>query len=346
MAELLLYKNPYIFDRLQELNLPSEEELATYQIAFLANTGMGVDRTRNSVFNYRECGIPNYLTDKSFEQIMYERALELKNSNEMLTVMLSGSFSIAVLKALRSVNANIKVLTTQQDVDARGHVYVDLLRNVNTTVLDKYEMNNSDNYTGKIITGDCGELLFDYMLTPWFIGKKKTLDKKRLFLSSIVFDIFKLGAFYSTIFKDSHALSNFYTNKDYAFDVIKQKLLELISRSPVPIENTFDLYWWLSFSLKWYSRKYRFIGITGRYVDVEPFYCTDDFQSWSIVNHDNKSREIIHSYTGISVEKSTSNVVNLNGRDTTWKLSFADSTENTANEPVPVTLEMVRNILK
>lgn len=350
MSHLLLYKNPYIFDRLDKLNLPYLDDICTYQIAFLANTGMGVDRTKESVLNYIPSPIPEFRTSKSFDELMYQRAIELKECHEKVTVLLSGTYSMAVVKALKFVGANFDVLTTKQDVDDFNNIYTELLKNITTNIIvDRYELTNSKNYTGKIISGSCGRQLFTYPLAPWFTGRRKTLEKKRIFITKIVYEIFALGLLYRNGYRNSSSLNNFFKDPHYAFTTLKQKLEDLIERSPVSIENTFDLYWWLNFNLAWYSRKCMYIGLTGNFVDVEPFYDTEEFQSWSIVNHENKSRKIIDQFNNFTVksEKTTLMHLNLiNNRKTTWKLSFADSLGNIATEPSPVTLEMVRNVLK
>ena len=71
MNNLLIYRNPGIFDTLCELNLPYEEVLSAYQMVFLINTGMSIDRTQPSLvselpvktnicFNLTPHAIPNY----------------------------------------------------------------------------------------------------------------------------------------------------------------------------------------------------------------------------------------------------------------------------------------------
>ena len=50
MNDLLIYKNPYIFDRLMELGVDYTDALSMYQVGFLGYTGSGINRIDPGVF--------------------------------------------------------------------------------------------------------------------------------------------------------------------------------------------------------------------------------------------------------------------------------------------------------
>ena len=61
--------------------------------------------------------------------------------------------------------------------------------------------------------------------------------------------------------------------------------------SPVDIKTIFDLFWWCNFCFKWQDVDSRMIftfSETSQWGSTISFFNTDDFQKWSIVNHDVK----------------------------------------------------------
>ena len=71
--------------------------------------------------------------------------------------------------------------------------------------------------------------------------------------------------------------------------------------APVPIRTNYDYLWWINFALKWQTVHMRTIAhvssrnapkITKEYMRdyYMPFYCTEDFQLWSMNNMDKKMK--------------------------------------------------------
>ncbi len=58
----------------------------------------------------------------------------------------------------------------------------------------------------------------------------------------------------------------------------------------------FDFYWWIQFTLKWQDASFKYFRSSDclftaeDFNNLKSFYRTDDFQRWSIVNHDLKMK--------------------------------------------------------
>jgi len=84
-------------------------------------------------------------------------------------------------------------------------------------------------------------------------------------------------------------------------DAVLQFLAPQLVRSPVPLETLFDLLWWLNFSLKWQTVQLRLAArVPQHYTDLHGalrhFFDTEDFQHWSVKNHDLKIQRDWASY--------------------------------------------------
>lgn len=340
MNNLIIYRNPGIFDTLCQLNLPYEEALAAYQMGFLINTGMAIDRTQPSIFNLTPHAIPNYSTEKTLDELIYERALQLKQTTDEMTVVLANKYSFVALKSLNEIGVNVRVLTTKQFVNANKTIFYDM-KCKSIRIVDRYEMIQPENYIGKIITDNHGPLLFNFSERPWLgIGPFKTRKKEKINIPNIIQHINLLGDNYKNNFK-TQTLKEYHLN---AYELTEKYLLNMIDRSLIPIENTFDLYWWLNFNLRWYAAKYQFIGLTGSYIDIESFFDTDDFQSWAITNHTTKTHRMINDFIKCDVKYVLNNLMGLNSKGT-WKIEFADSSGNMSFGICTTPLEMIRGVI-
>ena len=164
-------------------------------------------------------------------------------------------------------------------------------------------------------------------------------------ISYIIFNVMNMGKLYKKRFP-SKTLEKYYADEKVAFRNIEEYLYGLIDRCPYKIENKFDFYWWIFFALRWYSLKYRFTGLTGTVTNTISFFDTFDFQSWSIVNHQTKSRNIFLDFLKYEIKSNPSNVFRYHPGGTTWLISFADSEGQTSKESVSPTIDQVRSVLK
>jgi len=341
MSNLLIYKNPLIFDRLDELSIDYTDTLTAYQIGFLSNTGMSIDRTVPSIFNLTPCEIPNYLTTKSFDDIVYERAIELKNQGHT-KVLVSGLSSLVIVKALEDVGARPHVIMTDKDI----HI-LDKVKHLSYDIIPLSELMNGNVLKTPVITGCHGKFLYQYSKNTWLGHLGVDLGKENIpfNIPSIILNVMNIGLWYKKEYP-SKTLEKYYADEKVAFRNIEEYLYGLIDRCPFKIENKFDFYWWLSFSLRWYSLKYRFTGLTGTVTNTIPFFDTLDFQSWSIVNHQTKTRNTFSNFLKYTVPGKPTNILRYYSGKTTWLISFADSAGQTSHESVSPTIDQVRSVLK
>ena len=92
----------------------------------------------------------------------------------------------------------------------------------------------------------------------------------------------------------------------YEFQSFINYLTPQVEKSPIRIKTAFDFLWWLNFSAKYQNVQLRMFGaeinddvdedFESKRSRVFHFFDTDDFQRWSIANHDKKIKETIASY--------------------------------------------------
>ncbi len=88
-----------------------------------------------------------------------------------------------------------------------------------------------------------------------------------------------------------------------------------VAAAPQPIKSTFELFWWLNYSIKWQQVSLRLPVFTFRpdvaeiFDRTHHFFRDERFQQWSIANHPNRActdlkdykmvaKEYIHAFTG------------------------------------------------
>lgn len=84
----------------------------------------------------------------------------------------------------------------------------------------------------------------------------------------------------------------------------------IVNAAPMKITTFQDFFWWINFSLKWqlvhfaswaYARPDHVVNLSIDYFNLfyKPFYCTEDFQQWSMNNLDKKIKGDWPSYKWI-----------------------------------------------
>lgn len=103
--------------------------------------------------------------------------------------------------------------------------------------------------------------------------------------------------------------------KQAKVDTLMAYLKPQISAAPVPIRSTFELFWWLNYSMKWQQVTLRLPIFSFRpdvrniYERTHHFFRDQRFQQWSIGNHPQRActrladykmvaKEYIHAFTG------------------------------------------------
>lgn len=135
--------------------------------------------------------------------------------------------------------------------------------------------------TGLIVTGEHGDQLF---------GSDKLLP---LIVNQLAYED------YETV------LPIYLTNKfgnPQKIDLLIDYLRPLVQACPHPIITTFDLFWWLNFTIKWQQVSLR-MPVFSFQEEVQPLYArfrhffrNDDFQRWSLNNHPHRAAASLEDY--------------------------------------------------
>ena len=98
-------------------------------------------------------------------------------------------------------------------------------------------------------------------------------------------------------------------------DRLLDYLQPLLAACPVPLQSTFDLYWWLNFSIKWQQVSLRLpvftfqADVSGLVARFRHFFRDARFQAWSLRHYPHRAaasptdykraaKEVIYEYTG------------------------------------------------
>jgi hypothetical protein len=83
------------------------------------------------------------------------------------------------------------------------------------------------------------------------------------------------------------------------FDSVYERFIQLAERCPFPITTVNDWFWWLNFTMKWQAVIYRIYSHTDLSKTKNKlihFFNTEQFQLWSLNNHDLKIKQDWKSY--------------------------------------------------
>jgi len=256
-----------------------------------------MDRTGTlNEYNMEYTPIPN--TDgfnKDIDQVFMERAKEIWSMGKPVVLFWSGGIdSSGVFLALletKKPSDTLIVRSGKSSIDEFPEMWEGLVKQYATihdrrNVFDP-EIQNNEDYIK--VTGQCGDQLFgsdslinktDIMHEPW----------------QILFDLDFVTHWYrmkkGQPVPDEEGIRRCKTH-------ISEILEILIPLAPIEVKSLFDFYWWVNFSLKWDSVDRRICGRwanTNQYKSTIAFYNCDDFQRWSIVNHDLKIQKEWNTY--------------------------------------------------
>lgn len=352
MSDLLLYKNPYIFDRLMELDIDYNEAISMYSVGFLAHTGGGINRVDSGIFRIPSSTlIPNYTITKSFSEIMHQRAENLAANHESFKIRWKGLTSSTIIKSLLNFTNKIEIITNLENKQYIPQEF----NSLKVKVVDNEYFTMMENDEVVYLSDECGSCLFTIRKNGWKIGNYQSPSKRidsSINLNSETLNTIALGIKYAKSFESCKAIKYYYNDINKAYKNIYTYFEKLIAQSPIPIKTNFDFYWWTEFCMRWNAMKWKCLGLNGKHINNIDFFDSDDFQAWSIQNHETKGRHTMVDFLGYNIpqfdEKTISlrDIVEINGQKTTWKISFADSEGNIATEPEPVTKEMVKRIIK
>jgi hypothetical protein len=111
------------------------------------------------------------------------------------------------------------------------------------------------------------------------------------------------------------------------------KAPELFAKSPFPIVSIFDMLWWISFTLRWTNSETRVFRFDNNYSSEcfnnnVSFFGSDDFQYWSMFNHDKKIKDTPESFKYVLKDLIYSYDKNVNYRDNMLPLPSSGPTNS------------------
>jgi hypothetical protein len=256
-----------------------------------------IDRTNtlDSGFNFKIIdSIPSLNKPKSFEEICKERAEEILSKTEgKIKLLWSGGIDstlalVSILKICKNENdlSRINILLSQESIDEYPTFFKDIIENKLTYKLIEGTIYDNIFPQDIIITGEHGDQLFGS-------------DKLKLTIES------------NDAFSPYENILDFAISRKLGTDKYTQNIIEymnpLIHKSPFKIYSLFDYLWWMNFSLKWQTVSMRILnGIERGANDLEStvyhFFKSEDFQIWSMTNHDKKIKSDWKSYKYLAKE--------------------------------------------
>jgi hypothetical protein len=215
--------------------------------------------------------IPNSFT-KTFEDICAERAAALIGTGKTLVVTWSGgidstSVLVSLLKAAGSNTDQIKVMFESRAIDENPDFYNNHIKDkLNHEIFTEY-------FAAKCLPG-ANELVINGDNTAQIFGMSKT-------------------SFMENRYEDWRPYVRSKIADDVEYNFYMEKAEQQFAHSPFTIETVFDLHWWVAFSMRWTNPQVRMWRVADGYTQemyerTIPFFGTDDFQIWSMLNHDKK----------------------------------------------------------
>jgi hypothetical protein len=236
--------------------------------------------------------IPNGFT-KTFEEVCAERAAALVNTGKTLIVTWSGGIDstcvlVSLIKACGSNTDQIKVMFESRSIDENPDFYNNHIKDkLNHEIFNEY-------FAAKCLPG-----ANDLVINGDNVGQ--IFGMSRVSFMENRYDDWK-----------PYVRSQLTNDAEYNFYI--EKAEQQFVHSPFPIETIFDLHWWVSFSMRWNNPQVRVWRVANNYTKdmyeaTIPFFGTNDFQIWSMLNHDKKlgntpasykmvMKDIIYEYDG------------------------------------------------
>ena len=254
--------------------------------------------------------------NKTFEECSMEAAKNLWQLGKPIELFWSGGIdSSGALIALLETKSETDVLNiryTQDSIDEFPLMWERLVKHRNDPLSSKEMLTNDlfENHDIIKITGECGDQCFGSDALHKNLHRHSddwesifTWDKEEIFHF-----IFMLDGSVPPL-------------EDHTFQKKKEALAEVlfehVDNAPIEIKTIFDIYWWMNFCFKWHDVDSRMIftfSTTAEWESTISFFNTENFQKWSIVNHDIK-----HGGTWETYKQPAKEYINKYIKDETYR---------------------------
>ena len=280
----------------------------------LVQAYMPVDRTGHfNPFHMSYNPIPKFKNfNKSWEECCMEAARDLWKLGKPIELFWSGGIdSSGVLIALVETKSDSDVLNiryTQDSIDEFPLMWEKMVKDKNDPLAHKEMLDTLlfENHNVIKVTGECGDQCFGSD------ALHANLDKHAKDWETVF--SWPNGKLFNTkpdVPKDTQE------NYEYKKMQLAEILFEHVDHSPIKIKTIFDLFWWCNFCFKWQDVDSRMIftfSDTSDWRSTISFFNTENFQKWSIVNHDIK-----HGGTWETYKQPAKDYINKYIKDETYR---------------------------
>ena len=254
----------------------------------LVKAYMPVDRTGHfNPFHISYDPIPEVKEfNKSWEECCMEAAKNLWKLKKPIELFWSGgidsSGALIALLETKSKSDILNIRYTQDSIDEFPLMWEKMVKDKNNPLPHKEMLDDLlfENHDIIKVTGECGDQCFGSD------ALHANLDKYADNWETIfTWPNDKLFGRRSDAPKDSQK------NYEYKKNQLAKILFEHVDYSPVEIKTMFDLFWWCNFCFKWQCVDRRLVfkfSTTTEWQSTVSFFNTENFQKWSIINHDIK----------------------------------------------------------
>jgi hypothetical protein len=150
---------------------------------------------------------------------------------------------------------------------------------------------------------------------PFLLGERNLIisgeHNDQLFGSDIIADAVLAFGFDKVVAKYDPDLMRAFLAERMADDKLADWYTDLYDRlaagAPVPLTTNYHRLWWNNFALKWQNVFMRMLSFADRPLTLDwvktfyaPFFCTSDFQRWSMCNLDKRVREDWRGYKWVA----------------------------------------------
>lgn len=222
--------------------------------------------------------IPNTFT-KTFDEISLARAQQIIDMDKEIVIAYSGGIDstfvlVQFLKLLNNTN-RIKLIMNGNSIIENQNFYDNYIKDkINTVISNEYHSRFIPTSDQVLITGDQIPQLFGQSLSVFMDNRT---DDWRPFVLKNFTDPAKARWFMETI-------------------------QPWLNKAPFEIKSIFDWIWWVSFSIRWNNGRCRALVFNSSYDkdifenNVLCFFRNDDYQIWSMLNHDKKIKNTPESF--------------------------------------------------
>ena len=235
--------------------------------------------------------------DKSYELCCMNRAVELIERAERLDVPLYVFWSGGIDSTTALVSL-LRVASLQE----RERVTVLM----SSASVSEYPAFYREHVFGKLKCAPAAQF-------PHLLGRKLLMvngeHNDQLFGSDVIANAIKQFGFDKVVAPyDRELMTDFFTEQMEGSRLLAAWYVEhvferLREAAPVKLKTNYDMLWWINFAVKWQNVFMRMLSFADKPLTAEwvhdyyaPFFCTPDFQRWSMTNLDQRVHGSWRSY--------------------------------------------------